>query len=69
MGRRNRKFGFSWSARRAVGISGAKGRMSRKLGIPLSRSGRQRMIGRKVGCCIPLLTFIGGAAGLAALVA
>lgn len=41
-----RKFGFSFSAKRAFGISGAKARASRKLGIPLTRSGRQRKIGR-----------------------
>ena len=41
-----RKFGFSFSAKRALGISAAKGRISRKIGIPLTRSGRQRKIGR-----------------------
>jgi hypothetical protein len=36
------KGGFSW--RRFVGISAAKARVSRKIGIPLTRSGRQRKI-------------------------
>lgn len=55
-----RKFGFSFSWKRALGISAAKGRLSRKLGIPLTRSGRQRKIGRMTGCCVPFL-FAAGA--------
>lgn len=39
-------FGFSWSWKRAVGISAAKGRISRAVGVPLTRSGRERRIGR-----------------------
>lgn len=50
-----RKFGFSFSWKRALGISGAKTRISRKIGIPLTRSGRQRKVGRAMGCCIPLV--------------
>jgi hypothetical protein len=41
-----RKYGFSYSWKRATGISGAKGRISRKTGVPLTRSGRQRKVGR-----------------------
>ena len=41
-----KKFGFSFSWRRASGLSGAKGRLSRKIGVPLTRSGRERKIGR-----------------------
>ena len=48
------KHGFSFSLKRASGISGMKGRISRKTGIPLSRSGRQRKIGRATGCCVPI---------------
>lgn len=44
MNRSMNKGGFSW--KRFVGISGAKARMSRKIGIPLTRSGRERKIGR-----------------------
>jgi hypothetical protein len=40
--------GFSW--RRFVGISAAKGRLSRRIGIPLTRSGRQRKFGAALGC-------------------
>ena len=38
--------GFSW--RRFVGLSAAKSRLSRRIGVPLTRSGRQRKIGRLV---------------------
>lgn len=57
--------GFSW--KRFVGISAAKSRISRAIGIPLTRSGRQRKIGRMVtggGC---LVTFGIGIAIPAAL--
>lgn len=37
------KGGFSW--KRFVGISAAKSRISRKIGIPLTHSGRQRKLG------------------------
>ena len=55
-----RKFGFSFSWKRALGISGLKGRISRKIGIPLTRSGRERKIGRMVtrGCACYLLCSI-----------
>lgn len=45
--------GFSW--KRFVGISAAKSRISRSIGIPLTKSGRQRKIGRMVtggGCFV-----------------
>ena len=51
---RRRKYGFSWSWKRATGLSSAKGRLSRGLGIPLSRSGRQRKAGRMMGCLVPM---------------
>ena len=54
-----RKFGFSFSWRRALGISGTKARISRKLGIPLTRSGRQRKIGRAAGCTLSILLVVG----------
>src|SRR2546428_10864157 len=44
-----RKFGFSFSWKRALGISAAKGKISRAIGIPLTKSGRQRKAGRLVG--------------------
>ena len=54
-----RKFGFSFSWKRAVGISGLKNRISRKTGIPLTSQGRQRKLGRMMGCSIFLLITIG----------
>jgi hypothetical protein len=48
--------GFSW--KRLLGISQAKARLSRKIGIPLTRSGRQRKFGAAMGCCIPVLGLI-----------
>jgi hypothetical protein len=44
--------------KRAVGVTQAKQRISRKTGIPLTRSGRQRKVGRAVtggGCLLPIL--------------
>jgi hypothetical protein len=37
-----------FSLKRLVGITAAKQRVSRKLGIPLSRSGRERKVGALV---------------------
>lgn len=50
-----KKFGISFSWRRALGISGAKNRLSRQLGVPLTKSGRQRRVGRELGCIVPLV--------------
>lgn len=51
------KWGFSW--KRATGITKAKQKISRKTGIPLTKSGRQRKIGKIVtggkGCLITIL--------------
>jgi len=41
-----KKYGFSFSWKRALGISAAKGKISRKIGIPLTQSGRERKIGK-----------------------
>lgn len=40
---------FSWS--RALGLASAKWNLSRQIGVPLTRGGRQRKIGRYAGCC------------------
>ena len=45
--------GFSW--KRLLGISAMKSRISRSIGVPLTRSGRQRKLGRGLGCLIPIL--------------
>lgn len=49
--------GFSW--RRFLGISRVKYRISRKTGIPLTKSGRNQKIGRLVtrGCLGVFLLF------------
>ena len=61
-----RKFGISVSLKRALGVSAAKGRLSRRLGIPLTRSGRERKVGRMLACLI-LLPLLLPAAVLAVL--
>jgi hypothetical protein len=48
--------GFSW--KRFLGISQAKARLSRKIGIPLTRSGRERKLGAMLGCLIPVLVLM-----------
>ncbi len=53
-----KKFGFSFSLKRASGLSAAKGKLSRKLGVPLTRAGRQRKVGQALGCCVMLATII-----------
>lgn len=55
MGRK--KYGFSFSWKRALGISGTKSRISRKIGIPLTRSGRRKKLGRELGCYIATATY------------
>jgi hypothetical protein len=47
------KGGFSW--KRFLGISQAKARVSRKIGIPLTRTGRQRKLGAAMGCLVPFI--------------
>lgn len=57
--------GFSW--KRAVGITRAKQKFSRMTGVPLTKSGRQRKVGKAVtggGCCV---IFICGCLVLTAL--
>jgi len=46
--------------KKITGISQAQRKISRATGIPLSKSGRQRKIGKGLGCCIMLVvTLIG----------
>lgn len=48
--------GFSW--KRAVGVTRAKQKISRMAGVPLTKSGRQRKIGKMVtggGCLLTIL--------------
>ena len=50
--------GFSW--KRALGVTKAKSRISRATGIPLTKSGRQRKVGKMVsgGCILPVFFFL-----------
>lgn len=65
------KFGFSFSWKRALGISGAKARISRLTGVPLTRSGRERKLGRLLlggGCSLILSLAIAAATTMAMLI-
>ena len=42
------KFGFSFSWKRALGITAAKQRFARETGIPTSISGVERKVGRSI---------------------
>ena len=57
MGRKKDIPGLSFSWKRAIGLSSAKAKLSRKLGVPLTRAGRRRKAKKAIGCCIPA-TFI-----------
>jgi hypothetical protein len=58
MGRRKGIPGLSFSWKRALGISAAKGKLARELGIPLTRQGRQRKVGKAMGCCAPFVAMV-----------
>lgn len=50
--------GLSFSAKKAFGVTKAKRKIAKATGIPTTKSGRQRKIGKAVtgGCClIPVL--------------
>ncbi len=57
--------GLSFSWKRAIGLSAAKARLSRQIGIPLTRSGRQRKVARAMGCCVPFAFILLGLGALA----
>ena len=40
--------GLSWSWKRAIGLSAARSRLARRTGIPTTRGGVERKIGRLV---------------------
>ena len=69
MGDHERKYGFSFSWRRAIGLSALKGRISRAIGIPLTREGRQPKVGAMLGCCVPLAILLCGPVAVAIVVA
>lgn len=57
-----RRFGFSFSWRRATGLSAAKGKLSRAIGVPLTKGGRQRKAGSMLGglLFLPFTILFGG---------
>ncbi len=50
-----RQFGFSFSWKRALGVSAAKGKLSKTIGVPLTKQGRQRKFGSIIGCSFILV--------------
>jgi hypothetical protein len=53
-----RRYGFSFSPKRTLGISAARGKTSRVTEIPLTRSSQQRKIGRVVGRLLPIIILL-----------
>lgn len=51
MAKRRKNLG-GFSMKRALGVTKVKSRISRATGVPLSRSGRQRKIGKMMGGCL-----------------
>lgn len=45
---RRKKYGFSFSWKRALGITAAKQNFARKTGIPTSKSGVERKMGKLI---------------------
>lgn len=59
------KGGFSWN--RLLGITRVKQNISRKIGIPLTRSGRQRKLGSMIlgkGCVVVIFFILFATASL-----
>lgn len=54
---RRKTYGFSFSWKRALGISGAKQSFARKTGIPTTQQGLERKVGASI--LDVLLSFIG----------
>ena len=55
------KGGFSW--KRAIGVTNVKRKIAKKTGIPTTKSGRQRKIGKAItggGCLLPVISSIVG---------
>ena len=42
------KFGFSFSWKRALGVTSAKQRFARQTGIPTTKSGMERKVGKSI---------------------
>lgn len=52
--------GVSFSLNRALGISNAKRKIARATGIPTTRSGRQRKLGKALGCSVVIIALLIG---------
>lgn len=53
--------GVSFSAKRATGITNAKRKVAKATGIPTTKSGRQRKVGKAAtggGCLIPIISIL-----------
>ncbi len=61
MGRKKGIPGLSFSWKRASGLSSVKTKLSKDLGIPLTKAGRQRKAGKATGCCVPVALILFGA--------
>jgi len=48
--------GFSW--KRLLGITAFKSRISRKVGIPFTKTGRERKVGAALGPVVPIAILI-----------
>jgi len=64
MGRKKGIPGLSFSWKRASGLSAAKSKLSRELGVPLTKAGRQRKVGKAMGCCVPVALVLAGGSAL-----
>jgi hypothetical protein len=56
---RRKSYGFSFSWKRATGISSMKRKIAKATGIPTTRSGRQRKVGKMMGCLVYVIGLIG----------
>lgn len=50
------KGGFSWN--RLLGITALKSKISRTIGVPFTRSGRQSKLGATIGCITMLAAIV-----------
>lgn len=64
MGRKKGIPRVSFSRKRTSGLSSAKAKLSRQIGIPLTKSGRQRKMGAAMGCCVSALSLLTGFSAL-----
>ena len=50
--------GLSFSWKRAIGLSQAQSKISKQIGIPLTKAGRQRKVGKMAGCLLPTIAVL-----------